>query len=301
MRAEAMLPAGLIVNADDLGIHPSINAGILSAHRHGIVTSASMLMTTPYLAETVAQVRTGTLPVGIHLSLTLGRSVAELRDVPNLVDESNGFRWSSRQLLLNRFAGNQQGLVAQIRREFEAQLSLALDHGLRPTHADSHQHVHMNPRIFPVVEELLSRFGIRQLRYSREIVSPRAIAGLMRQRRFINFAKVALLRTLSRRVRPQLSTTDQFFGVLYSGLVTKDALKTVIKRLPARHSLEVCIHPGFPAPPDHAPYPFANENEFIRSSARRIEHDALVDPEISQLIRQRRLVLRGFDGRPKAE
>jgi predicted glycoside hydrolase/deacetylase ChbG (UPF0249 family) len=301
MRAEATLPAGLIVNADDLAIHPSINAGILSAHRHGIVTSASMLMTTPYLVETVERIRSGTLPVGIHLSLTLGKSVAAPRDVPDLVDESNGFRWSSRQLLLNRFSGNQQGLVAQIRREFEAQLSLAFDYGLRPTHADSHQHVHMNPRIFPVVEELLPRFGIGQLRYSREIVSSTAIAGLVRQRKYINLAKLVLLRMLSRRVRPRLRTTDQFFGVLYSGLVTKDALKTVITQLPARHSLEICIHPGFPAPRDHAPYPFANENEFIRSGARQMEHDILLDPEISQVIQRRRLVLRGFDGRPKAE
>jgi predicted glycoside hydrolase/deacetylase ChbG (UPF0249 family) len=46
------LGAGLIVNADDLGIHRSINNGIFSAHRCGIVASA-MLITTPHLAETI--------------------------------------------------------------------------------------------------------------------------------------------------------------------------------------------------------------------------------------------------------
>ena len=40
------VPPGLIVNADDLGIHPSINAGIISAYRRGILTSCTMLMTT---------------------------------------------------------------------------------------------------------------------------------------------------------------------------------------------------------------------------------------------------------------
>ena len=35
----------LIVNADDLGLHPSLDAGILRAHREGIVTSATLGVT----------------------------------------------------------------------------------------------------------------------------------------------------------------------------------------------------------------------------------------------------------------
>jgi predicted glycoside hydrolase/deacetylase ChbG (UPF0249 family) len=299
MSIEKRLAPGLIVNADDLGIHPSINDGILSAHRQGIVSSATMLMTTPYLAETICRVRAGPLPVGIHLSLTLGKSVAGERNVPYLVDEKNSFSRSSRQLLLCNFRGRRQ-LLDQIRRECEAQLSLALDYGVRPTHVDSHQHVHMNPAIFSTIEQLLPRYGIERLRYSREVVSPGAIVGLVRQRKYINLAKVAILRVLSWGLRPQLQTPDRFFGVLYSGLVTRKALTTVIRSLPAQHSLEVCIHPGFPAPPNHGLYPIASENRFISSNARRLEHDVLVDPTISELVRERGLVLRGFDGRPKA-
>lgn len=295
------LPAGLIVNADDLGIHPSINDGIFSAHRYGIVTSATMLMTTPYVGETVCKVRCGTLPVGIHLSLTLGKSAAGFGDVPDLAHENDDFRWSSHQLLLGKFSGKRQALVVQIRRELEAQLNLALDYGLRPTHVDSHQHVHMHPTIFAIVEELLPRYGIKRLRYSREIVSPRAVADLLQQRRYLNLAKLALLRALSACVRPRLQTPDRFFGVLYSGLVTRKALTTIIKRWSKPQSFEVCIHPGFPAPRGCASYPLANENEFISSGARRLEHDLLVDPAISQLIREQRLVLRGFDGRPKEQ
>jgi predicted glycoside hydrolase/deacetylase ChbG (UPF0249 family) len=47
---------GLIVNADDLGIHPAINAGILSAYRSDILTSGTMLMTTAYVNETLRDV-----------------------------------------------------------------------------------------------------------------------------------------------------------------------------------------------------------------------------------------------------
>ncbi len=52
--ANGRIPPGLIVNADDLAIHPRINAGILSAWNAGILTSATMLMTTPYLAVNLA-------------------------------------------------------------------------------------------------------------------------------------------------------------------------------------------------------------------------------------------------------
>ena len=35
----------LVVNADDLGLHPALDAGILRAHREGVVTSATLLAT----------------------------------------------------------------------------------------------------------------------------------------------------------------------------------------------------------------------------------------------------------------
>jgi predicted glycoside hydrolase/deacetylase ChbG (UPF0249 family) len=291
---------GLIVNADDLAIHPSINAGIVSAYRNGIVTSATMLMTTPYLAETIRSVvRTETLPIGIHLSLTLGTPAAARRDVPDLVDARGDFAWSSRRLLLCSFAGEtERRLLAQIRREFEAQLGLARDHGLRPTHADSHQHVHMNPAIFAVLEELLPRFGIGRLRCSREALSARGLAGLLRQGKAINLAKIALLRWLSMRLRPRLATPDGFFGVLFSGVMTKRAIMQAIAGLSRDRSLEICVHPGFPAAAGAA-YPRSYENDFISSAGRQREHDILVDAEMAELVRRHQLVLRSFDDRAK--
>jgi len=300
MSADPTLPPGLIVNADDLGIHPSINAGILSAHRHGILTSATMLMTTPYLAETLREIRDSSLPLGIHLSLTLGKAVACHPDVSDLVDENGDFKLTSRRILLCSFSRDKErGTLVQIRREFEAQLSLASDHGLRPTHADSHQHVHMNPAIFSVVEELLPRYGIKRLRYSRETFALRGLVEFLRQGKIANLAKIALLRELARRIRPQLMTTNDFFGVLHSGAVSRQALQAAILRLGPSHSLEICIHPGFSAAREGATYPQSYVNEFISSPLRRMEHDLLINRESLDLVQQRGLVLRGFDGRQK--
>jgi chitin disaccharide deacetylase len=293
------LPPGLIVNADDLGIHPSINAGIFSAYRHGILTSATMLMTTPYVEETIRQLRSEPLPHGIHLSLTLGRAMAKAGDVPDLIDRQGNLRWSARKLLLYPFTGESQRLLGQIRREFQAQLDLALDHGLRLTHADSHQHVHMNPAIYALVESLLPRYGIKRLRFSREKFSARSLPLLVRQGKTINLLKIALLRHVSRKIRPELVTTEEFFGVLFSGVVTKAALHKALLSVSDQNSWEICIHPGFPVDRTDNPYPIASANDFIRSGARQMEHDVLTDFEIQEVLGQRGLVLRDFTGEEK--
>jgi predicted glycoside hydrolase/deacetylase ChbG (UPF0249 family) len=296
------VPPGLIVNADDLGIHPRINAGIVSAYRHGILTSCTMLMTTAYFDQTIRDyVRPQALPIGIHLSLTLGKAVAPRGEVADLVDEDGNLKLTADRLILSSFKGECGGaLLRQIGREFEAQLAMARDHGLKATHADSHQHVHMNPPIFRLLEALLPRFGIDRLRFSREafhafVLGP-DLAKVMRRN---NLAKWALLRWRAAALTPTLAATDDFFGVLYSGAVTKRAMLSLLRAALPGRSLEICIHPGFAAPAGVRDYPRPGYNTFISAEARQSEHDVLADPDVAGLLRERGLALRSFDGAMK--
>ncbi len=296
------LPPGLIVNADDLGIHPAINAGILSAYRNGILTSCTMLMTTDYLEETLLNyVRPAALPTGIHLSLTLGKAAGPAHEVPDLIDEEGYFRLSAGKLLITTFAGESGAkLLTQIEREFEAQLARAHDGGLRPTHADSHEHVHMNPAIFRVVEKLLVRFGIDRLRLTRERFRwPAFGPDLPRTMRRLNPIKWALLRARGASITPALAATDDFFGVLYSGMVSNNAIRRLIAGTSNQQSVEICMHPGFPASQGESSHLVKKINDFICSPARRIEHDVLLDGELAALIKKCGLTLRGYDGRVK--
>ncbi len=69
---------GVIVSADDLGLSPGVTAGILEAHRSGVVRSTSLLVTFDGAADAAALARQERgLEIGIHLDLVGGRPVTD--------------------------------------------------------------------------------------------------------------------------------------------------------------------------------------------------------------------------------
>jgi predicted glycoside hydrolase/deacetylase ChbG (UPF0249 family) len=301
-RGGTRLSPGIIFNADDLGIHPRINAGILSAYRNGALSSATLLMTTPYLEETVCHiVRPAALPIGIHLSLTLGKAIAPRVEIPDLIDDEGYFRFSAQQLMLRSFRGESgRKLLRQVRLEIAAQLALARDWGIAPTHVDSHQHVHMRPVIYSLFQQEARRFGIERVRICREplpLFAAYLDTGNALRRN--NFTKWILIRLLNSGIHAQLPTTDRFFGVLYSGIISKRVLHTLLAAVDPKLSLEIGIHPGFPCFPEELSRSEAGFEDFISAVERQAEHDLLIDGELVEIFRDRGLLLRSYDGAVK--
>ena len=69
----------LIVNADDFGLTRGVSAGILAAHRHGIVTSTTVLVTADPDRAQLAAARDAGLGLGLHVNFTLGRPLTRGR------------------------------------------------------------------------------------------------------------------------------------------------------------------------------------------------------------------------------
>src|SRR5262245_37319591 len=67
----------LIVNADDFGLTPGVSEGILAAHRHGIVTSTTMLVNRDVPADLVRRALDAGLGLGLHVNLTLGKPLTQ--------------------------------------------------------------------------------------------------------------------------------------------------------------------------------------------------------------------------------
>ena len=298
------LAPGLIVNADDFGVDPGINAGILSAYAHGLASSVSLMVTMPDLGASCRDLRASRVPTGLHLCLTQGRAALPPAQLPHLVDTAGNFRQSAQHYLLLRGSRIERGdLRSQIHAEFAAQFALARDYGIPLTHVDLHQHVHMNAAIFSIVAELAPRFGVQHIRFSREPAWPMfMMAGFRQAIQRKNQLKWLLIRWLARNISSPLPTTDCFFGVLHSGVMSKKVLAGLIRRLSPAASNEICIHPGFPqAVANRSTVKAQQPDRFATSPYRQIEHDALVDPILADLVRRRGLRLVSYAGDVKGE
>lgn len=153
----------LIANADDFGLTAGVNAGIIGAHRRGIVRSVSLMVTTPGFADAVRLARDErSLDLGVHLTLTGGLSPAlPPADIPSLVGPDG--RFPALGVWLARVA---RGTLDQdeARRELGAQLLRARRTGLNFSHLDGHHHAHLFGPVAAVVRDLAADYGIAIVR-----------------------------------------------------------------------------------------------------------------------------------------
>jgi predicted glycoside hydrolase/deacetylase ChbG (UPF0249 family) len=128
----------LIIHADDLGAAHSVDAASFDALDKGAVSSASIMVPTPWIGEVAAYARAHpNADLGLHLTLTSEwetyrwGSVESADKVPSLLDSAGTFP-------------NDESIVAakakpaDVEREIRAQVVRALALGIRPTHLDSH-------------------------------------------------------------------------------------------------------------------------------------------------------------------
>jgi predicted glycoside hydrolase/deacetylase ChbG (UPF0249 family) len=126
----------LIVNADDFGQSAGLNSGILAAHEHGIVTSASLMVRWPAAAAAAASARTRER-LGLGLHVDMGEWTCKddnwepLYSVVPLTDKN--------------------AVAAEIQRQLAHFRELV---GRDPTHLDSHQHVHREEPVRGILLDL---------------------------------------------------------------------------------------------------------------------------------------------------
>ena len=222
----------LIVNADDLGLHPLIDAGILRCHREGIVTSASICASGVAFAAAAAGARAAGLDVGVHLTLVGEAPVSPPETVPTLAP---GGRLPSGYAALFRRMLFGQVRTQEVERELEAQVARVRDAGLEVSHLDSHQHVHLHPSLLPLTLRLARRFGVASLRAATRL-DP--LVGL-RPAVLALFAHRAAIRA----GQEGLKVPDAILGLAETGGLSEPRLLRILDRLRPGTSELVC-HPG---------------------------------------------------------
>jgi hopanoid biosynthesis associated protein HpnK len=245
LRAGHTGPSQAIVNADDFGLCEEVNRGIARAFDRGILTSASVLVTGRGFEEAVqlARARPG-LDIGVHLALTQTEPALMPAAIPSLVDREGRFLKDWRAFLSRYLRGGVR--MEEVELELRAQIRRAREAGLRPSHLDSHQHVHMLPRVALLVARLASENGVRAVRYPRQRrAAVRGRSGTRGLRRRLELAALRLMCWMARGAVETngLLVADDFRGFMEAGRWDSDSLVETLRSIDSGLT-EISCHPG---------------------------------------------------------
>ncbi len=232
----------LVLNADDVGLAPALTRRVVSLLTRGAVTDASVLAAGAAFPDAAAGLLAAEArSSGVHLCLVGGeRPVSPPASIPSLLASGGVFRPAWPHALTALTAGRIR--VAEVEREWEAQIARVAASGLAVTHLDSHQHLHLHPALFPVAVRLAKRFSVPYVRAPRADDPASAFAppaGRLRAR---------LLALLGARGRKALHAAGlpeppRVLGLAEAGRMTASRLARVLDGLPDG-DYELVVHPG---------------------------------------------------------
>jgi predicted glycoside hydrolase/deacetylase ChbG (UPF0249 family) len=218
----------VIVNADDLGLSPAVNEAVFGLMGAGAITSATMMATAPCVEEAARRVREFPgCSFGVHLCATDFRPLTSNPALAPLLADGmfNGQR--VREIRIT------PALREAVADEWSAQVQRIIDLGVRPSHLDSHHHVHTVPGLFGALKRVQKRFGIRKARVSLTIYAPDEVP----PRRLL--VKKALWNTALRWWGRTGTTRDMTSVAAFCAWADRG------RRLGTR-SIELMAHPGDP-------------------------------------------------------
>lgn len=234
----------LIINGDDFGISAEVNEAIILAHRHGILTSCSLM---PGGAAFDNAVRLASenpgLAVGIHVTCVAGKSVLPHAEIPHVVAPGGDFPEDPARAALKYFFCKSTG--KELFREIDAQFDRFFSSGLKCSHIDTHCHMHVNPAVLHMVVELGEKYGVKRMR----VPDDDFFGALQFFSQPLGKAAYALVfKLLCARMRPVLSRRGfrfarRVYGNLLTGNLSAEYALAVLDLIPPGIS-EMYFHPA---------------------------------------------------------
>ncbi|MFN0121382.1 MAG: hopanoid biosynthesis-associated protein HpnK [Blastocatellia bacterium] len=279
----------LIINGDDFGASPAINRAIIHAHRHGVLTSASLMVNESAAAEAVRMARENPgLAVGLHLALVLGQAALPHTEIPHITDLHGRFGDDPARAGLRYFFS--RAARREMRREMRAQFARFAATELPFSHVDGHTLLHMHPAVFAELIPLCEEFNVRRVRIVRgeTWLSLRLDRRHVIRRLLTGGIFAALAWNCERRLRGRdFSYPPRVYGLMRSGAMTEDYLAPLLEQAPPLGA-EIYLHPREAAAEQTL-------GRFHPPGAREL--DALTSPRIRELIAARGFRLTTYAGR----
>ncbi len=212
----------LIINADDFGLHPSINEAVAKGVEAGVINSISVSMPGNDVdVHLLKELASKGVFIGLHLTwvgekwLTGGNHVRDWKE------------------FIFQYALKKPSLVKALEAEANAQLEAYQQIGIPLDHIDGHQHLHVFPSISDFVIEMANTNNSCRVRVPHTPDNSLRRPGL----------GGAALQYLSKKLLAKQKTPFYCIGIKHSGHYDSSTLLSEMHRSRVE-KLEIVIHPG---------------------------------------------------------
>ncbi len=213
----------IIINGDDFGASETISKSIISFIQSGYCDTTPVMVNMDDYQQTLHMAKADGIVdrVGLHLNLTKGIPITnEMKSITTFC--KNGVFGEYKRNIGKRFILNkrEQNIVSL---EIRAQMERYLECGSRSMCLDSHQGIHMDWSLYPIVIRLCEEYGFRKIRRSPNLR---------------NDIKRKMLRAPYDKALMQSSaiSTTNFMGSLKDYSLAKENIKS-------NRSVEIMTHP----------------------------------------------------------
>ncbi len=160
----------LIITADDYGMCDSVNRAIEECIESKVVLSTNV-MTNMECAKEAANLRKKYpyVSIGIHYNFTVGKPITPTDKVRSLVDE-NGYFLSYSKIRAKLKEGSYN--FDEVRLEMEAQYKRYVEILGEPDYWNTHENVHVYPKIYQLFRNVSLDFGIKKMRSHERVFIP---------------------------------------------------------------------------------------------------------------------------------
>lgn len=227
----------VIVNVDDLGLHPAVTRAVKYLASIRTVNSASVLANGPCVTD--ALLFKDKLFLGAHLNILCGRPISAPSKIPSLVTKDGLFLGDYKTLYFKYLFG--QLSLKEIELEWRAQIEHLIAMGIPLAHLDSESHIHAWPKLQAIICRLATDYSVARVRYPYE-----------KQMGFptrFGHIKAALLRWFIRGFSqhcPKSTYYPYAWGLVDHGnWLGADAFLDYLAYLPLDSNIEIICHPGY--------------------------------------------------------
>jgi predicted glycoside hydrolase/deacetylase ChbG (UPF0249 family) len=233
----------LIINVDDVGFADEINKAVKECYLQNVISSVSIMPGGDFFDEAVTMLKDiNKTEVGVHLTLTgKAHPCASINDINTILNRDKTFYNNYFEFMKYYFLNKIN--MSEIYLELKSQISKVKKTGLEITHLDSHEHVHMFPKVLHLVLKLAKEFNIPHIRFPNERFSTYSFKFTIKDMLRHLGLKLFCLNAKTIIKDGNVKFNNNFWGHFHSGRIDNEILSFIIKNI-SQGINELGIHPA---------------------------------------------------------